>query len=63
MPLNPDDTLSSGPYCILRLLGRGGYGCVYQAQAAELKRLQAASAAELERLSKAVLARVFRGEL
>jgi type I restriction enzyme S subunit len=34
-----------------------------QAQAAELKRLQAESAAELERLSGAVLARAFRGEL
>jgi type I restriction enzyme S subunit len=34
-----------------------------QAQAAELKRLQAASAAELARLSGSVLAQAFRGEL
>ncbi len=32
MPLNPDDTLLNGQYRILRLLGRGGFGFVYQAQ-------------------------------
>ena len=32
MPLNPNDTLVSGQYRILRLLGRGGFGFVYQAQ-------------------------------
>jgi len=31
MPLNPDDTLANGQYRILRLLGRGGFGFVYQA--------------------------------
>ena len=32
MPLNPNDTLLNGQYRILRLLGRGGFGFVYQAQ-------------------------------
>ena len=32
MPLNPNDTLANGQYRILRLLGRGGFGFVYQAQ-------------------------------
>lgn len=31
MPLNPGDTLLNGQYCILRQIGRGGYGFVYQA--------------------------------
>ena len=32
MPLNPNDPLANGQYRILRLLGRGGFGFVYQAQ-------------------------------
>ena len=32
MPLNPSDTLLNGQYSILRLLGRGGFGFVYQAR-------------------------------
>jgi serine/threonine protein kinase len=32
MPLNPGDTLLNGQYRILHLLGRGGFGSVYQAQ-------------------------------
>ena len=32
MPLNPDHTLLNGQYRIQRLLGRGGFGFVYQAQ-------------------------------
>ena len=32
MPLKPNDTLLNGQYRILRLLGRGGFGFVYQAQ-------------------------------
>ena len=32
MPLDPHDTLLNGQYRILRLLGRGGFGFVYQAQ-------------------------------
>ena len=52
MPLNPDDTLLNGQYRILRLLGRGGFGFVCEAQ----------PVVELERLGGAVLARAFRGE-
>jgi serine/threonine protein kinase len=32
MPLNPGDTLLNGQYRILRLIGRGGFGSVYQAE-------------------------------
>ena len=32
MPLSPDNTLLNGQYRILRQLGRGGFGFVYQAQ-------------------------------
>jgi len=32
MALNPDDTLLNGHYHIVRLLGRGGFGFVYEAQ-------------------------------
>jgi serine/threonine protein kinase len=32
MPLNPDDTLLTDQYRILRQLGRGGFGFVYQAR-------------------------------
>ena len=32
MPLNPNDILQNGQYRVLRQLGRGGFGFVYQAQ-------------------------------
>ena len=32
MPLNPNDNLLNGHYRILRLLGCGGFGFVYQTQ-------------------------------
>ncbi|MBN1658157.1 MAG: phosphate/phosphite/phosphonate ABC transporter substrate-binding protein [Anaerolineae bacterium] len=41
MAFNPGDTLLNGQYCILRLLGRGGFGFVYQAEDTHLKELVA----------------------